>query len=726
MNIPGGEIAPSRSNQATAHWADPAVLEQVGYEPGETWFGYTLTEHPSPFGYSDDRHIVTIAGNRAGKGTCAIIPNLCEHPGSLICIDPKGENATITASGRGKGSDYAEGLGQQVWVLDPFKVAHVDESLRGRFNPLDCIDPESPEAVDDASAIAESLIVATDSRDAHWDESARVFLQGLILFVVVSEPPERRHLPRVRELLTLGDREAAAEVNEEGTTVDPFFLLLARMEQCEAYSGVIAAAAATLTGSGENERGSVLSTARRNTSFIDSPGMREVLSNSSFVLDDLKGAREGLSLYLCLPARRLDTHGRWLRTVVMLALGHMERLGNRPATGHPALFLLDEFATLRHVSSLSKAAGYIAGFGVKLWVILQDLNQLKANYKETWETFLGNAGVSQFFGNSDTTTLEYISNRLGQTELRQETTGSSTSQNESKSTSYSDSQSVSQGQSQSSSSGHNSSNSSSGVNASYGETFGTTEGSTYGTVSSVSRNESIAVAPLMRPDEIAKAFARGTGRQVLFVTGAPPIVLGQSIYFHDPYFLGKYDPHPDHTETVPPTLEEVKARRLEIEQAEEERRKDFADAVVQGIQRQAMWKGIRRLAIGVVVVVAGVSFAIWKLQPWSIPVENVGFKVTRVKLEKANPGYLLRVSYLLHNQSKTQLNTAQVGWQGRFCTKRLTNGNWSDCTPFRLPKTTVTQTIHPNIRVVFTESFGPIRGLRGMVFVDGKVNKASR
>lgn len=69
----------------------------------------------------------------------------------------------------------------------------------------------------------------------------------------------------------------------------------------------------------------------------------------------------------------------------------------------------------------------MAGYGVKLWTILQDLGQLKRHYKESWETFLGNAGMLQFFGNSDMTTLEWISKRLGEVELIRKTKSTSSS-----------------------------------------------------------------------------------------------------------------------------------------------------------------------------------------------------------------------------------------------------------------------------------------------------------
>jgi len=65
-----------------------------------------------PLGLDDDRHFVTIAGSRSGKGTSAIIPNLCIYPGSVVCLDPKGENASITAARRGAGAEGCEGMGQ--------------------------------------------------------------------------------------------------------------------------------------------------------------------------------------------------------------------------------------------------------------------------------------------------------------------------------------------------------------------------------------------------------------------------------------------------------------------------------------------------------------------------------------------------------------------------------------------------------------------------------------
>ena len=88
-------------------------------------------------------------------------------------------------------------------------------------------------------------------------------------------------------------------------------------------------------------------------------------------------------------------------------LERMQRQLIPPASNAPVLFLLEEFFALGTMPAIEKAAGYAAGFGVKLWIILQDLQQLKSLYKTSWQTFLANAGAVQIFGASDRETLEY-------------------------------------------------------------------------------------------------------------------------------------------------------------------------------------------------------------------------------------------------------------------------------------------------------------------------------
>ncbi|MEO0399629.1 MAG: type IV secretory system conjugative DNA transfer family protein [Pseudomonadota bacterium] len=113
--------------------------EKWRYQDGSILVGHI---NGAPIGVSDDRHMMSVAGSRSGKGRSVIIPNMCLYPGSVIAIDPKGDLATITATQRGNGSTSSEGLNTNVIVLDPFETARGNaRAYRGSFNPLDMIEP---------------------------------------------------------------------------------------------------------------------------------------------------------------------------------------------------------------------------------------------------------------------------------------------------------------------------------------------------------------------------------------------------------------------------------------------------------------------------------------------------------------------------------------------------------------------------------------------------------
>jgi type IV secretory pathway TraG/TraD family ATPase VirD4 len=156
----------------TARWLAPgAAIERFGFPrsdfEGRVFIGEGFDWKRSSLGYADDRHVCLASGSRGGKGVGVIVPNLCIWPGSCIVVDPKGENATVTARRRGDGSEYAIGLGQKVCVLDPYGEVQLPASLKARYNPLDAIDPESDFAVDDAARIAAALIVVESRTDPY-------------------------------------------------------------------------------------------------------------------------------------------------------------------------------------------------------------------------------------------------------------------------------------------------------------------------------------------------------------------------------------------------------------------------------------------------------------------------------------------------------------------------------------------------------------------------------
>ena len=381
----------------TASWATQKELDENGYcHPHGLIFGYSKEIGKKvdyeAVSYSGDSHMITVAPTRSGKGTTQIIPSLMDHTGGVLCIDPKGENAIITAEAR-------ENLhGQEVAIFDPWNVAgKVLHRETAYFNPLDMLSADSENLADDALLIADSLIVP-DRGDSHWSNEARAMVMGFVIHLVTSPKEEgQRHLGRLREILSLHPND--------------FQVLVVDM----AENGVeLARNAANRTmQKSERELSSVISTAQQNTHFLESPQVKKALSKSTFDFDSLTKDDTPLSAYIVLPADRLNTHGRLLRLIVSMAITAMVRAKKKPETS--ALFLLDEFAALGKLASVEQAFGLMAGFGMQIHAIVQDLSQLQDLYDRRWQTFLGNAGVVQVFGTRDMMTAEYVSKLCGQT-----------------------------------------------------------------------------------------------------------------------------------------------------------------------------------------------------------------------------------------------------------------------------------------------------------------------
>ena len=369
-------------------------------------------------GIDDDRHILTVAGSRSGKSV-GLISNLLFYPGSILATDPKGELAEITAQRRAR-------MGQTVYVLDPFQTASEKIApFRASYNPMNILSLASRTFIEDAALIAEAMVVQSGSeKDPHWNESAQNFIEAVIVHVATSPEYEgRRHLVQVRELITKAFKPSEPEDNEDGSKRKAGPALFVEMRDnalaLQVFTATRDIGCALLAGTmdfyskGETEVSGVLSTINRHTKFLDYAAFRDVLRDSDFDLGELKRNPKGVSVYLCFPATRAELAKRWMRLFVNQLLDAMDREKTKPTA--PVLVCLDEFPVLGYMKQLESAAGLIASFGVKLWVILQDWSQGKALYGERWETFAGNAGIMQFFGNNDLTTTEYVSRRLGKT-----------------------------------------------------------------------------------------------------------------------------------------------------------------------------------------------------------------------------------------------------------------------------------------------------------------------
>jgi len=396
----------------SARFATPAHADDMGLL-GATGIRLGYLRHPDPkirakeaeegvrrpVHYTGQRHLLTVAPTRAGKGVSTIIPNLLTYPGSAIIIDPKGENATITY-------DRRAAIGRS-FALDPWGITGKPVA---RFNPLDLLTADSPTLIEDALLIADALVVHEGGDSSFWADEARALIMGFLLHIATSPTEaETRTLGRLRDILTSTPDELA----DVG------------LAMAESDHPVVVSSAARLISKSENERSGVMSTAQQNTHFLESPALRENLAASDFRFADLKGDTPA-SVYIVLPVDRLTTYNRWLRMLIALGIADLARNPAKPA--RPVLFMLDEFAQLGRLKIIEDAYGLMAGLGIQLHAIVQDLSQMERLYEKGWQTFIGNAGAIQIFGTRDLHTAEYISKMIGVTTRTLRSTSSSSGQ----------------------------------------------------------------------------------------------------------------------------------------------------------------------------------------------------------------------------------------------------------------------------------------------------------
>lgn len=384
----------------SALWAEFPEIEAAGLTKGQGFWLGTFPRNSQPqngsvppelLHYAGSRHLLTVAPTRAGKGVSAIIPNLLTYPGSVVVIDPKGENALITAIARSK-------IGQTVHIVDPWEIAAPRFKLKSsRFNPLDWLQASNGDGIENAMILADALVIKSKGDNQFWDEEAKALLMGLMLHVAISESEQgQRHLGRVRDLL-LQDADGMQSLFKD---------------MYQSKNPVVSGTGARCMQKEERLLGNVMASAQAHTHFLDSPRVRESLSVSDFKFEDLKSRK--ISVYLVLPADRLDAFGRWLRLLIQQAITvNARNITQKPE--HPILFMLDEMASLGHLTMIEQAYSLMAGFGMQMWGIVQDLSQLERIYDKGWQTFVANSGVLQYFGSRDQMTAEYFSKLCGVT-----------------------------------------------------------------------------------------------------------------------------------------------------------------------------------------------------------------------------------------------------------------------------------------------------------------------
>jgi type IV secretion system protein VirD4 len=459
----------------------------------------------APISYQGDLHQLIVGGIGGGKFTTAIAPLLLGsglEDSTVVVVDPKGEIAKLAGTFFQK--PFADT--PDVFLLDPWDVCGTGTTAS--LNVLDDITPENPNYVDDARALADAMIIPSGADNTHWDNAARNFLTGVILYVALSpKEKDNRDLKHVRDIITLSWKLPDAYPNPPPTLSGILFANL----NSDLADGEVGSAFRSLINREEKERSGIISSIERDTAWIGSPQMVRVLRGSSI---DLKEAAIGGGKYfIALPPDYFMTHRAWLRLMVTAFSKAMKRHQpdkSRPQHQRWRHIVIDEFATLGEMSFILNDVAIGRGFDVKYHLAVQDLAQLRRVYREGWESFINNS-FQRFFAVGDLFTADYVSRMLGAATVASESTSAS--------------QSRTQGHSFGTSTG-----SSDGFSTPPGiirfstHTGGTSETRTSGYSESTSQSTSRTIGQVQRalrtPDEVRRLKG---DEQLLFMRGMHPI-----------------------------------------------------------------------------------------------------------------------------------------------------------------------------------------------------------
>ncbi|OBQ62240.1 conjugal transfer protein TraG [Mesorhizobium loti] len=339
-------------------------------------------------------HVLCFAPTRSGKGVGLVVPSLLTWPGSAIVHDIKGENWTLTAGFRARHG--------RVLLFDP------TNAKSAAYNPL--LEVRRGEwEVRDVQNIADILVDPEGSLEKrnHWEKTSHALLVGAILHVLYAE--EDKTLAGVAALLsdpkrpiesTLAAMMKTAHLGESGP------------------HPVIASAARELLNKSDNERSGVLSTAMSFLGLYRDPVVAEVTRRCDWRIADIVGARQPTSLYLVVPPSDIARTKPLIR-LILNQIGRrltedLKAKGNR----HRLLLMLDEFPALGRLDFFESALAFMAGYGLKAFLIAQSLNQIEKAYGPN-NSILDNCHVRVSFATNDERTAKRVSDALGTaTEMR--------------------------------------------------------------------------------------------------------------------------------------------------------------------------------------------------------------------------------------------------------------------------------------------------------------------
>lgn len=351
-------------------------------------FDHAYLRHDGP------EHVLCFAPTRSGKGVGLVVPSLLTWPGSAIVHDIKGENWQLTSGFRARHG--------RVLLFDP------TNAKSAAYNPL--LEVRRGEwEVRDVQNIADILVDPEGSLEKrnHWEKTSHALLVGAILHVLYAE----------------ADKTLAGVAGFLSDPKRPIESTLAAMMKTGHLGAarphpVIASAARELLNKSDNERSGVLSTAMSFLGLYRDPVVAEVTRRCDWRITDIVGGPKPSTLYLVVPPSDIARTKPLIRLILNQIGRRLTEDLNAKGRRHRLLLMLDEFPALGRLDFFESALAFMAGYGLKSFLIAQSLNQIEKAYGPN-NSILDNCHVRVSFATNDERTAKRVSDALGTaTEMR--------------------------------------------------------------------------------------------------------------------------------------------------------------------------------------------------------------------------------------------------------------------------------------------------------------------
>ena len=376
----------------SARWAETREVREAGLLGHDgVLLGRLRDEY---LRHDGPEHVLCFAPTRSGKGVGLVVPTLLTWPGSAIVHDIKGENWTLTAGWRARFG--------RVLIFDPTNA----ESAA--YNPL--LEVRRGEwEVRDVQNIADVLVDpegALEKRN-HWEKTSHSLLVGTILHVLYAEPDKT--LAGVANFLS--DPKRPIETTLRAMMTTP------HLREAGVHP-VVASAARELLNKSENERSGVLSTAMSFLGLYRDPVVAAVTRRCDWRIRDLVEGARPATLYLVVPPSDISRTKPLVRLILNQIGRRLTEDLNAKGKRHRLLLMLDEFPALGRLDFFESALAFMAGYGLKAFLIAQSLNQIEKAYGQN-NSILDNCHVRVGFASNDERTAKRVSDALGTaTEIR--------------------------------------------------------------------------------------------------------------------------------------------------------------------------------------------------------------------------------------------------------------------------------------------------------------------